>query len=284
MRHANLAAIAAAACLLVPGLAMAENGCTEIGSLPYNITQPGKYCLTVDHSTDITSGSVINIGTHNVTLDCQQHTLSSTAVSPTANSSAIVAYNKHGVTIENCRIIGGFTYGINSGQNMSVYNQNYYNTFRNNYVAGPYYQGIVAQGSGIEVHGNTVYDIGGQAGKPSIGISVGGSNVGFKLQNVTNNTIIGTNSPDNVAMGIYSVNSIASLFRDNIITGASAETGNYGIRILAGSASTISNNRVQGDGSPTFIGISTPSAADYCHSNEIWSSTPTENCTAANNF
>ena len=286
MRFLAATILALAATATYSGKASAETGCTEITSLPANITQPGKYCLAVDHVANITTGSLINIGANHVTLDCQNHTLRNNAISPTGNSSAIVAFGRQNVLIENCRVVGGFTYGINVSQNNSLPNQSIYNTIRNNVVAGPYSRGIVALGSAIEVHGNRVYDIGGQSGSTAMGIQIAGSDVGYKFQIVRENLVAGTNSPDSTAFGIFSNNSIASLINHNMVTGTSSAEGqtSYAVRIAQGVANTISDNVLKDDGSSQTVGVLTAGPADYCHSNEIWATQATRNCTAFDNW
>ena len=194
----SLAVIAAS---LVPSLAHAA--CTTLGSLPAVIGSPGNYCLASDYSTSDPTEHSIEIGAHDVTLDCQGHTLSSSASSDTGSSAAIYALNRHDVTIRNCRIMGGYTAGIQLQQNNSSPNANYYVTIADNYIAGPYLYGILAYGSAIEITGNRVYDIGGQLNTFAAGIRVGaGTGVAFHV--LKDNLVAGTNSPYNNSFGILS--------------------------------------------------------------------------------
>ena len=85
---------------------------------------------------------------------------------------------RHNVVIRNCRVIGGWTNGIDMFQDNTKPNANFYNQIQDNYIAGPYWHGIRAYGSAIEVTGNTIYDIGGQLNNYAIGIRVGGSQTG----------------------------------------------------------------------------------------------------------
>jgi hypothetical protein len=274
------------ACVAVLGLLSVDaraQSCTPISSFPANIDAPGSYCLVQDGSTDATEGTLINIAANDVTLDCQQHTLKSGALSATGSSSAIVAYERNNVRIRNCRIIGGFTYGINVSQDLSGMPRSYYNIVEDNYVAGPYSAGIIAFGSAIEVRGNRVFDIGGQLNQPSYGIRVGGPANGFKFQTVHGNHVVGTNSPARYAYGIYSDASTGSVFHENLVNGTSGGEGypSYGLRIVSGTGNTITSNYVLDAGDGNSIGIGTPNGGGWCYDNQIRTGTWTRGCDAS---
>lgn len=285
MKSAILNSLAAAT-MLASGAAAAQSACTTLDTLPATISEPGNYCLAANHATNITSGTLINIAANDVTLDCRQFTLRNNAASATGSSSAIVALNRNNVTIENCRVIGGFTHGINVSQNNSQPNLSYYNIVRNNFIAGPYRNGIVAFGSAIEIRDNRIYDIGGQLNAPVNGILIGGSDVGgFKFQMVQGNRIAGTNSPSRAAYGIYSTGSIGSVFHENLVSGTSSAGGAYkayGIMVLTGAGITVTDNYISdaGPGSDS-VGVQTPADGGVCYDNQIWSVVPTSGCDAS---
>lgn len=279
--------IISAACMAILGLLAfdADASCIVLEGLPANIEAPGTYCLAQGHLTDITSGTLINIAANDVTLDCQGHTLRSTAASASGSSSAIVAFDRNNVEIRNCRIIGGFTHGINVSQDNLQPNRSYYNSVVDNYVAGPYMSGIIAFGSAIEVRGNRVYDIGGQLNQSAFGIRVGGSKVsGFKFQIVHDNRVAGTNSPTRHAYGIFSDGSVGTVFHENLVSGSSGAGGaykGYGIKIASGAGNTITDNYLHdaGPGSDA-VGVQTPSGGGVCYDNQIWAAQPTIGCNA----
>lgn len=267
----------------VPALAQDAQpaACQALTSLPATISAPGNYCLTGNHTTAITSGNLITIAANDVTLDCQDHTLRSTATNNNASSSAVYALDRNNLMIKNCRIIGGFTNGINVRQNLTVPNKSYYTVIMRNFVAGPFWQGIVAYGSGIEVRENRVYDIGGQLNNYAIGIRVGGSSASaYRFQMVEGNLVAGTNSPNKLAYGIFSDRSIGAIFHDNVITGTTASSAtqfSYGIRIADGAGNTITENYVH-DAGPAYsnaYGIHGPEGMGVCYDNQIWSSLAT---------
>ena len=275
--------VAGAACCWMALPAFAQD-CTALDTFPATITTPGKYCLAANSETTATSGATVFIDSHDVELDCKGHTLRSTAASATGSSSAILAVNRNNVRVTNCRIIGGFTYGIHFSQNNAVANKNYYITVDNNYVAGPYSDGIVAFGSAVEIRDNRVLDIGGQLNAPAFGIRVGGSSVGFKFQTVHGNHVVGTNSPYTHAFGIYSANSVGSVFHKNLVNGTSGAEGfkGYGIRIASGAGNTITSNYVLDAGPGTgSVGIQTPANGGWCYDNQLRTAQWTIGCDAS---
>lgn len=93
----------------------------------------------------------------------------------------------------------------------------------------------------------------------------------------------GTNSPYNNAYGIYSENSVASLFWTNDVTGTTA--GNPSFRSYAfrigGTANTINDNHIVGPVQSNNIGIWAASTSSDCYDNNIRSPLPTTGCDAS---
>lgn len=180
--------------------AMAQSACTPITTLPATITTGGNYCLAQNFTVNTVAGTSISINSNDVTLDCQNFTIRSTATSTTGTSIAIGATNRNMVKVKNCRIVGGFRTGIWLHQNNTVANQSYYNAVEDNYIAGPMMYGIVAYGSAIEVRHNKICDIGGQANSLAAGVRIGGSNASgqFRLHVVEGNRIAGVYSAPDV--------------------------------------------------------------------------------------
>ena len=269
-----------AAIALAPITAAAEN-CTQITSLPATIGAPGKYCLVDSHTVNMTTGNAITIASNDVTLDCDGNTIKNTAVANDGSSTGVYANSRNGITVENCRIMGGFTNGIDLFQFNSGANANYYSTIRDNQDGGAYYHGIRAYGSALEITDNRVYDIGGQAGTYAIGLRVGGSANAFRLHVVRGNYIAGTNSPFSAAYGIFSDNSLVSAFLDNGIVGTSAKAGKvaYGMYIK-GQHNRLTDNHIVGTGSPSEVGIHADDGTTSCYDNYMRVTTETRNCDA----
>jgi hypothetical protein len=259
--------------------------CVEITGLPVTISQPGKYCLYQGFTVNSATIKAITVAANDVTLDCRGHTIRNTATSNAGSSEGVYAVGRSNVTVRNCRIQGGFTNGISIIQDSSKPTSSYYNTIEGNYVAASYWHGIRAYGSAIEIKGNRVVDVGGQANNYAIGIRVAGSTVtgSSKLQVVQDNAVWGTNSPYNNAYGIMSDSSLASLIRMNSIVGTTASNQtyrSYGVRIAAGTVNTIIDNHIVGSPLANDIAIQTPTG-NSCHDNTLRSPTPTVGCDAS---
>ena len=277
----KLKSLLLAAVMLAP-LPAAAQACTQINSLPATLNSPGKYCLAASHTVNMTSGNAITIASNDVTLDCDGNTIKNTATSNNGSSTGVYVSSRNGITIKNCRIVGGFTNGIDMFQLLSGANANYYNTIQDNQVAGPYHHGIRAYGSAVEIVNNRIYDIGGQANSYAIGIRVGGSANAYRLHVVRGNYIAGTNSPYTAAYGIFSDNSLVSAFLDNGIVGTSAKTGKiaYGMYIK-GQHNRMTDNHVVGTGSPGEVGILSDDNTSSCFDNYMRITTATQNCDAS---
>lgn len=277
----KLMIVAGAACcwMALPALA---GECIALTSFPATISTAGKYCLAEDVTVDSPSAKAIHIDANDVTLDCEGHTLKNLATANNGTSVGVYLYAQNNVVIRNCRIIGGFTHGIQASQDNSTYNQNYYIEIKDNYVAGPYHHGIWAYGSAVEVTGNRVYDIGGQLNRDGIGIRVGASSVGFRLHTVVDNFVAGTNSPYRHAFGIYSDNSQGGIFIRNGVVGSSGNDnfGSYGFRI-GGSYNRVTDNHVTGTGKANDRGILSTDGTTSCYDNYIRSTVATQNCDAS---
>jgi hypothetical protein len=255
--------------------------CTPLDTFPTTISTPGKYCLARNVTANSSTMKVITIAASGVTLDCDGFTIKNLASNANGASVGIYMSGQNNVVIQNCRVIGGFTQGIQLTQDNTIANRNYYVDVKNNYVAGPYHHGIWINGSAIEVTGNRVYDIGGQQGRDAIGIRVGGSSVGFKFHTVMDNLVVGTNSPSRSAFGIYSDNTIGGIFIKNGVAGTTGAAGyaGYGIRI-GGQYNRVTDNHVTGGGQPNETGIYSVDATTSCYDNYLRTATGTANCDA----
>jgi nitrous oxidase accessory protein NosD len=268
-----------------PDVLAQSSDCTPIESVPSTISQSGKYCLVQDFVINSASVKAITLAANDITVDCQGHTIRNNATSATGSSEGIYAYGRSNLTVRNCRIQGGFTNGISLIQDNAKGNTSHYNTIENNFVGGPYWHGIRAYGSALEVKNNRIYDVGGQSNTYAMGLRLGGSTLtgAFRLHLVHENVIVGTNSPFSNAFGIYSDGSLASLIRMNMITGTTATNQSYrsyGVRLVAGTVNTINDNHIVGSPYANDIGIQTPTG-NTCHDNTLRSATDTVGCDAS---
>ena len=280
MQHSTMRGLALALAL-VSAPSFARAACTEV-TAPATISAPGTYCLANDYTTSASTGPSLTIASNDVTLDCQQHTLKNTSTFNNGSASGIYLTNRNNVTIRNCRIVGGYTIGIQVTQNNTVPNKNYYINIENNYVAGPYLYGILAYGSAIELTGNRVYDIGGQLNTYAMGIRLGGYPSGFRFHILKDNVVAGTNSPYNNAYGIYSDNSSASILVHNAVSGFTATNTafrGYGIR-LAGTENRISDNHILGGGATGYGIFTSADGQNACYDNYVRAATRTVGCDA----
>jgi hypothetical protein len=278
-----IAAALAASSATTPARAQATDACTPIESIPATLDEPGNYCMTANATVALTNGAAITIAADNVTLDCRNYTLTNETASDTGGSSGILATSRYNLLVRNCRIFGGFAYGIAITQPQAGGNTTYYNRIENNYIVGPYRYGILAYGSAIEVRGNQIYDVGGHASGLAIGIRVGGAtNSVARFQVVEDNLVAGTTSLINNGFGIYSDASVGAIFRRNTITGTVGAEPSYtgtGIRVAVGSANTVRDNHILGRGRSNEVGIRLPTNGGLCMHNRIGVSlTPTIGC------
>lgn len=280
MKHLYL--LAAAVLLASPAVAFAQD-CIQITTVPATIDASGKYCLANDFTINSATAKAITINANDVTLDCQGHMLKNLATSNNGTSAGIFLNSRNNVTIQHCRVIGGFQNGIDVIQNQTIGNRNYYVQIQDNYIAGPYWHGIRAQGSAIEVTNNKIYDIGGQLNTYAIGIRVAGSAAAgsFKLHIVRDNTVVGTNSSYSAAYGIFSDGSIGSAFTDNGVAGTSAGSGKIGVGMyVIGQHNRVSDNHVTGVGAPGEVAIFATDDTTSCFDNYLRTTTWTQNCDA----
>ena len=263
----------------------ASAACIEISSLPTVIIDGGHYCLVGNHTVNSTSGNTITIGANNVQLDCGGHTIHNSATTPNGNANAIYLANRKHVDVKNCRITGGFAAGIYAYQNNGVANQNAYLRFTDNYIAGPYWYGILAYGSAIEIERNRIYDIGGR-GSFAMGIRIGGSALAGqpRMFLLRENLVAGTTSPVNNAYGIYSDNSNAAIILNNAVQGTTAVSDSFdswGIRMASGTYNRVTDNHIVGSGKANDVGIQSASETDACHDNYLRNEVTTLGCNAS---
>ena len=140
------------------------HACTPITSLPFPITQPGKYCLADNLVTSTASGIQVSIGASDVELDFAGHgircTASQNAIS-TISSAVLDRVRVKGGSVAGCN----YAVALNRCDACSVQGM----TLQDNAV------GIFVDGNGARIEGNTVRNDEGSAGRPAIRLDAYGS-------------------------------------------------------------------------------------------------------------
>jgi hypothetical protein len=253
------------------------------------IVLPGSYCMTRDENHNGTSGTFFLVDAPRVTIDCGGFSINNTTNDPASFAVAISVEGVSNVTIRNCNITGGWQTGILALQTNTQPNINRYLVLEDNSITGATWYGIYAQGSGMDIHGNHIHDIGGRASF-AMGIRVGGSTVAGQPRSfvVRDNVVTGTHSPVNNAYGIYGDNTLFSVFDGNVVSGTVATSmayGAYGIRLNGGNNyNRVTNNNIGGTMRANEVGIQTTSNLDACYHNFVRTSQPatlTVNCDAS---
>ncbi len=155
------------ATLLVFSLLISPLGitCTPIASVPFAITQPGKYCLASNLSSSSSAqGIQIGISASDVELD-----LAGYSISCTANQNGVFTSNS--VTLNRVRIKGGQIVGCNFAISLARCSACSVRamTLHNNAA------GIAVGGDGARIEGNTIRNDDANAGRPAIKLDAYGS-------------------------------------------------------------------------------------------------------------
>jgi hypothetical protein len=206
-------AVLAASLLALSTAARAETtDCTEIPSVPYNITAPGVYCLKQSLTLPRLQGSAISVLANDVVIDFNGHTLENFA-GAAGQGWAVTGRNLKHVTLRN-GTIRGFAIGVNlenlSGESTGhlvehlVLDRNAQagllidggsTVIRNNRVmhTGPasFAYGIFATGTGTQVIDNVVTETVEAAGGIAVGITAYQSRGGVVERNVVSNFSFG---------------------------------------------------------------------------------------------
>ncbi len=152
----------AAACCMPRAAHAAESydNCNNyIDSLPATISTQGTWCLRKDLATNITSGNAIEIGTNNVTIDCNDFKLGGLAAGAASQTNGIHSSDRKNTVVRHCNI-RGFKYGINiQGEGLLVED----NRLDNNLLCGI---SITSTQTNNMVRGNRVFDTGGSSVSP----------------------------------------------------------------------------------------------------------------------
>ena len=237
--------------------------CTgTVTSLPQTITTPGVWCLKQTLAYASTTSNALVIAADNVTLDCNDFTISAP---PNSSSTAIGIYgtDRLNTTVRHCNVQnffkGIFLHSTGAGGGHVVED----NTFGASFSIG-----IQVEGDGSIVRRNIVFAVGSSGSLSLIGIRAAGS------VNITDNTIDGVDATvgsGSSAYGIYTTgnpdgtidgNRVRNLFKD----GAGKI---YGIFNASSGRISIRDNDLFGDGSKGSTGVACTDAAARAKNNMI---------------
>jgi len=268
LRPLTCAALGITALVLSTATAQAAEsleGCAGfITSLPVTITTQGVWCLDRDLATSLSSGSMVNIATNNVILDCNHFKLGNLAAGPGTSTFGVRADNRLNATIRNCNI-RGFGVGIyldGGGGHLvedsrldgnvvfGIYLDGAGSTIRNNVVVntgGSTTQALLAQGiyalNGVDIINNTVNGV----SPPPAGVNL---NVfGIRTSNNGDGSIKGNRVRglmplgSGVPYGIYSDNSGREIIRSNDVQGPGPGVA-FGLGVRCTSAAATARDNV----------------------------------------
>lgn len=223
--------------LSVAAMAGAEvTKCTDIPSVPFNVTAPGIYCLNVELSAPSPSGVAINIISDDVVVDLNGHTLDGSAAGVGTAAYGVLALDHTNVTVRNGTVRGFYTGvqfgGRNPQNNIAEYLRvDLSTTF-----------GLVVRGLGSIARHNLVTRTGGVANSLAIGLYGLGDGV-----HVVDNEVVDTvEGVGGQAMGIRVDSGTGAVVERNVVSNAAfGPTDSYGIRLSQSSPrATIVGNRV----------------------------------------
>jgi hypothetical protein len=178
--------------------------CTEITSLPANISTQGVYCLKHDLATANASGAAITVATNNVTIDCNDFKIGGLAAGVSTGAYGIEAVDKVNLVIRHCGVrgfqIGIFLHGNNSGGHLIEDNRVDLNTAF----------GMQIFGDSLTIRRNRILQTGGRpsAGNTSAVFVQGSGVIGDNLINGATPTGIAGNADAyglNLAHGPFQV-------------------------------------------------------------------------------
>jgi len=208
----SLMRVGGLACVLLTASAMAGaevTDCTEITGLPFDVKEPGIYCLKTNLSVSLPFGGVaLTIHADDVVIDLNGHTME--ASGPTS-AVAVFADAQKDVTVRN-GTIRGFGGAVDLGGFTSAAQGNIVEDVR---AEGSSAIAIKVAGAGSVVRHNVVVRTGGSSGG-SIGILGLGSGVHI-LDNEVAETV---EAPGAQALAINVANAPGAVVQGNVIANA----------------------------------------------------------------
>jgi hypothetical protein len=219
-----------------PGARAETTQCTVIGAVPTTISSPGVYCLKSNFTTNLASGSAINVDANNVTLDLNGYKLGNLAAG-TGTSAYAISSSRQNVTVRNGTIRGYFAgvFMVGGGGHLVEDVRLDGNTFKGLDLGGP--GNIIRRNQIVNTGGSTYF-----ANSAAYGIYSHGEDVRILDNEITGTTAAGASA---VSIAIY-VSSAGSVVSGNRISGTAAQAGGAarGITWLLGNGVVIDNQIV----------------------------------------
>jgi hypothetical protein len=187
---------------------------TPINLLPTIISSPGRYFLSMNLNTGMSSKSAIVVDADDVTIDFQDHSITGDAGQNT-NANGITATNHRNITIKN-GTLNGFKTAIVLQKGSSTTNNNANHMVQNMRLSSSTFSGIlIVDGCGCRIENCQINRTGGTfSGVDAIGINLQSSSAVAR-----NNQIYRVFANYGASFGIVSNNSNSFLV-DNQIEGA----------------------------------------------------------------
>jgi hypothetical protein len=209
--------------------------CTEIASVPVNITAPGVYCLKKSVSLAIPQGQAITILTDDVVLDLNGHVLANFPGAAGEGARGIYANNRKNITLRN-GAIRGFAIGVNlenSAGNSMAHLVEHLLLDRSTHI------GLAVDGEGSVIRGNRIVRTGAMSFTYGIFAAGAGTHV------IANEVTATVEKTGGQAYGIYAYLLGGGAVERNVVGnwayGPSASTGIY---VANGSGVTVAGNRI----------------------------------------
>ena len=170
--------------------------CTAINAVPFTISSPGSYCLTIDlgHAA-FASGNAITIAANAVVLDLNEHKLGGSAAGVGTQAIGIYGLNRRQITIKN-GTVRGYLRGIWLDDTTGSFTASRGNLIEDVHAESNTETGIRISGHGSIVRGNKVADTGGTTSSgpnvPTFGIQVFGPENRILDNDVTDTLPVGS--------------------------------------------------------------------------------------------
>jgi hypothetical protein len=214
-----------------------------VASVPKTISTPGVWCVKQDLATASTSAKAINIASDNVTLDCNDFTIS--GAGGAGDTSIGISTNNHlNITVRHCNV-QGFRYGLHfqstGGGGGHIVEDNSFNANTST--------GIRVDGDGSVIRRNRVFNTGG-----STTVNNATGIYGTDSVTISDNTVAGVTAratSNGSAYGIYTSNNPNGTIDDNRVRGLAKDGSGkiYGIYNTTSQRVAMRNNNLFGDAS-----------------------------------
>jgi len=254
--------LAATPCLA----AESYDNCTGfIESVPVTITAQGTWCLRGDLATPIAAGAAIEIGTSNVTLDCNHFKLGGLAGGLGTTASGVSALDRSNLTIRQCNI-RGFMRGIYLRETGSGAGGH---LVEDNRLDGNTLQGISVRGDGSVIRRNMVLNTGGSTTALAATAIATGLDVDVIDNTVDRVTALAGSNND--SWGIHTVSNTGGSITGNRVRRVAGD-GSGDARSIQNEAHgniVLSGNQVIGDGSAGSLGIACVANTGWARGNTV---------------